>query len=229
MIEFLVLVTASLLSAGIAQDGCETVRTGLAPALAPCRESVRSCVENEDLGFETNLRAFCLEQARPLYNNFLRCEGAQFTNQIFGAICGGPSCAGEQTFASCQPEDGARCYNDAVISVNEGGAAFEACLCSNSSQNSSSPWCPMECADQLQQLVDDVGCCLNTAVYSFYFSTCGSSDGLAIEAPVTVLNNLFDACNIALPASCLHPFSPSSGGSTVTGTYLLVFGVLFLY
>lgn len=236
------LVTASLLSAGSCQtaEECAGVNSGLAPALSPCRQSVTSCVENEELNLGQISGIFCSEAARRQYSNFLACEGLfgeGFTDQIFGAICGGPNCTIGQSFSSCRPAEGDRCF-EGVVDVNDGSAAFEACLCSNQSQSSASPWCPTECAIQLQQLVRDVGCCLNTVVYSFYFSTCGDSDGLAAGASVTVINNLFNACNLTLPASCLHPFSsgtdttdPGSGSTIITSgllAYVVVLGVLAL-
>lgn len=222
MLVLSVVVIATLLCGGSCQsdEQCLTVRAGLQPVLNPCRESVQSCVES-DISFSMFTGLFCVDGARTQFNNFLQCEGRPFTDQIFGAICGGPNCAGDQPFSACQPTEGERCYDEAVVSRNLGAAAFDACLCSNESQSSTDPECPAECGAQLQELVEDVGCCVNTALYSFYFSTCGDSDGggTDFQAPVDILNSLFDACDISLPASCLHPFS-SSASKIASGVFI---------
>lgn len=214
---------ATLLKGGDCQtqEQCELVRVGIAPVLAPCRTSVDACINAPEVNFPTFASTFCPRQARNSFDSFLICEGRGFTDQIFGGICGGPSCAGpDQTFSECAPEEGQRCYNEAVVENNNGTAAFEACLCSNSSQNSTNPECSAECARELEQLVEDVGCCVNTAVYSFYFSTCGDSpdEGNNFQLNVDVLNSLFDACGVDLPATCLHTFSGrgTSAASMVT-------------
>ena len=97
---------------------------------------------------------------------------------------------------------GTRCYDDPVVGRNNGTAAFEACLCSNESQSSTNPECPAEYAEELEQLVNDVGCCVNTGVYAYYFGTCGDSpdEGTDFQANVRVLRDLFGACDVTLPA-----------------------------
>ena len=227
---FIVLCLALIATPGNCQDDCNLVRVGIDPILAPCRTSVEACVE-DGADFERFSTIFCRGEARFQFENFLRCEGRPFTDQIFAGICGGPSCAGpNQTFSECAPGVGERCYEDAVVSRNNGTAAFEACLCSNDSQASANPVCPAECAQELERLVEDVGCCVNSAVYSFYFGTCGDSpdEGTDFQANVCVLSSLFVACDVTLPESCLHPFSPTStvdsGAMGVAGmlTYLMI-------
>jgi hypothetical protein len=85
----------------------------------------------------------------------------------------------------------------------------------------------MDCANQLQQLVDDVGCCVNTALYALFFSTCngGSDDGTDFQGVVDALNSLFNMCDVDLPASCLHPFSSKS---KITEAGLLISCFMFL-
>ena len=224
---FIVLCLALIATLGNCQDDCNLVRVGIDPILAPCRTSVEACVE-DGADFERFSTIFSGLEAR---FQLLRCEGRPFTDQIFAGICGGPSCAGpNQTFSECAPGVGERCYEDAVVSQNNGTAAFEACLCSNDSQTSANPVCPAECAAELERLVEDVGCCVNSAVYSFYFGTCVDSpdEGTDFQANVRVLSSLFVACDVTLPGSCLHPFSPTStvvsGAMGVAGmlTYLMI-------
>ena len=152
---FIVLCLALIATLGNCQDDCNLVRVGIDPILAPCRTSVEACVE-DGADFERfSTMIFCRGEAR-FQLNFLRCEGRPFTDQIFAGICGGPSCAGpNQTFSECAPGVGERCYEDAVVSQNNGTAAFEACLCSNDSQTSANPVCPAECAAELERLVED--------------------------------------------------------------------------
>ena len=141
MLVLCLAVFAPLLLAGgncQVNDDCDLVRVGLEPVLAPCRTSVETCVI--EASFATFTDVFCRSEARNQFNNFLDCEGRPFTDQIFGAICGGPSCAGpDQTFSQCEPGEGERCYDDPVVGRNSGTAAFEACLCSNNSQSSTNP------------------------------------------------------------------------------------------
>jgi hypothetical protein len=223
-----VLLVVSLLCGGFCQseEECAMVGIGLAPVLAPCRQSVPACVA---IGLDQFTPAFCSESGRGPFDNFLACERRPFTDQIFGAICGGPSCAGaDKSFSECGSLDGMRCYDNDVVSQNNGTNAFEACLCSTEGRNAS---CPMDCANQLQQLVDDVGCCVNTALYSLFFSTCngGSDDGTDFQGVVDALKSLFDMCDVDLPASCLHPFSISNRSkSKITEAGLLISCFMFL-
>ena len=237
MLVLCLAVFAPLLLAGgnCQVNDCDLVRVGLEPVLAPCRTSVETCVSSE-ASFATFTDVFCRSEARNQFNNFLDCEGRPFTDQTFGAICGGPSCAGpNQTFSQCELGEGERCYDDPVVGRNSGTAAFEACLCSNNSQSSTNPECPTECAEELEQLVDDVGCCVNTGVYAFYFGTCGDSpdEGTDFQANVDVLNSLFDACGVPLPATCLHPFSVTDvpGVSAASGVAVGVpaYSIMLLY
>lgn len=203
-----VFVFAALFSVASCQvaDDCATVDEGIRPLLvAPCVASVETCVTatpDRNLTFLSGV--FCIAQAQSQYDNFLRCTNQTFTDRVFGGVCGGPGCTSDP-FTSCAPPEGDRCYNVAVR--NNATAAFEACLCSNDTQSSSQPECPAECSGALQELVDDVGCCVNTVIYAYYFSTCGDQD---LDASLSVINNLFESCSLTLPDSCLHPFNTDS-------------------
>ena len=74
------------------QDDCAGVETGLKPILDPCTRSVAECVTAQ------NLKAlgaiFCLPKAEMQFNNFNKCTSRNFSDQLFGALCGGSDCSG---------------------------------------------------------------------------------------------------------------------------------------
>lgn len=203
-------------------QNCQSVEAGLEPILSPCRESIASCVmAQEDLSGISDF--FCIPEAEMQFNSFLSCTNRTFSDQIFGAICGGPNCI-EGSFSNCQPMDGDRCFEQA--SQNNGVAAYQACMCSNESQNSSMLQCPTNCRSELQQLVEDIGCCTNTALYVYYFSTCGFQATGA--SSLDTIDGLFRACDLMLPPSCLHPFSTPSASvsNTVSTLFIICFSLL---
>lgn len=193
---------------------CQSVEAGLEPILSPCRESIASCVVAQDLPGISTL--FCTPEAEMQFNSFLGCTNRTFSDQIFGAICGGPSCT-EGSFSNCQPGVGDRCFEQ--VSLNNGVAAYQACMCSNESL--SMLQCPTNCRSELQQLVEDIGCCTNTALYVYFFSTCGFQATGA--SSLDTIDGLFRACDLTLPPSCLHPFSaPSASVSNTVSTLLII-------
>ena len=210
-----VCVFAALLCVASCQEDCVTVDAGLRPLLDPCVESVETCVTpTENRNLDTFNGIFCISQAQTQYDNFLRCTNQSFTDQIFGGICGGPDCAiGDGPFTNCAPAQGSRCYNVALRNDATATAALESCLCSNDGQSSSQPNCTAECAEDLQQLVNDVGCCVNSVIYAYLFSTCGDQD---TDIPLLILNNLFDSCSVTLPDACLNPFGIDGAGTDGT-------------
>ena len=131
-------------------------------------------------------------------------------------------------FADCQQTED-RCFER--VTDNDGTAAFEACMCANANQSSTTPTCSDECREELEQLVEDMGCCANTSLYAYYFSTCGD---LGVDPSLQVLDNLYAACEVDLPDSCLHPFSldilegPTGGDQATahTSSILLFFTTL---
>ena len=118
---------------------------------------------------------------------------------------------------------GDRCYD--VATLNDGQAAFDACMCSSESQTFSS--CSVECRDQLEQLTEDVGCCAHAAIYTFFFSSCGNAN---IDPPLETIDTLFKSCNVTLPPTCLHTFSAldtgDNGSVTVTSNVVVLFFIL---
>ena len=209
------LVLVLCLLPAMAQDNdCGEVQSGLSQILDPCRQSVQSCIMAVDLPGLSAL--FCLPEARNQYNNFLECSGTLFTNQVFGALCSGANCT-EGPFAEC--EVGERCFEQ--VGLNTGVQAYETCQC-NSDQTLDEILreCPLGCAAELEQLMNDQGCCLNTTPYVLYFSTCGAQIANSNDA----IERLFGVCNVTLPNPCYQPFqdTPSASAMPVNVTVGLV-------
>ena len=194
------VVVLCLLPAMAQDDDCVEVQSGLSVILDPCRQSVQSCVEATDLAGTSAL--FCVPRARGQYNNFLECSGATFTNQVFGALCSGANCT-EGPFTECVV--GARCFEQ--VGLNTGAQAYETCQCnSNQTLDEILSECPQGCAAELEQLVNDQGCCSNTTPYVLYFSTCGAQTANSDDA----IDRLFGVCNMTLPNPCYQPFQDAS-------------------
>lgn len=200
------LVLALCLLPAMAQDSdCDEVQTGLSQILDPCRQSVQSCVEAVDLAGTSAL--FCRPEARGQYSNFLECSGDLFTNQVFGALCSGANCT-EGPFADCVV--GAKCFEQ--VSLNSGVQAYETCQCnSNQTLDEILSECPLGCAAELEQLVNDQGCCSNTTPYVLYFSTCGAQTPNSNDA----IGRLFSVCNVTLPDPCYQLFQDESSSASV--------------
>ena len=193
--------------------GCSSVNAGLDPILAPCRESVSRCVTAQNLTGISGL--FCQPKARSDFNEFERCTNRTYSDQVFGAICGGPDCSESQgPFVDCQ---GRRCFE--VVGTNEGTAAFGSCNCSTGELSSLLQDCPSQCRSDLQQLVDDLGCCSNSVIYVYYFSTCGNRGNPSLDT----LPRLMEVCNVTFPQPCLHTFSDNGACNTWNNLLTLVF------
>ena len=201
-LKALVLILC-LLSTMAQDDDCDDVQSGLSQILDPCRQSVQTCVEAMDLAATSAL--FCLPEARRQYNNFLECSGPTFTNQVFGALCSGANCT-EGPFVECVID--AKCFEE--VGLNTGVQAYETCQCnSNQTLDEILTECPMGCAAELEQLMNDQDCCVNTTPYVLYFSTCGSQTVDSNDA----IYRLFDVCNVTLPNSCYQPFQDTSASA----------------
>ena len=203
-LKTLVLVLC-LIPAMAQDDDCNEVQSGLSVILDPCRQSVQSCVAATDLAGTSAL--FCLPEARRQYNNFLECSGVTFTNQVFGALCSGANCT-EGPFAKCVI--GSKCFEQ--VGLNTGVRAYETCQCSsNQTLDEILTECPLGCAAELEQLVNDQGCCSNTTPYVLYFSTCGVQEANSDDA----IGRLFEVCNVTLPDSCYQPFQDGESASAM--------------
>lgn len=206
------VIMLSLTSTLAQRDNCDDVQSGLVQILDPCRQSVQTCVEAMNLAATSAL--FCLPEARRQYNNFLECSGPDFTNQVFGALCSGANCT-QGPFAECVFED--RCFEQ--VGLNTGVRAYETCQCnSNLTLDGILSDCPLGCASDLEQLMNDQDCCVQTTPYVLYFSTCGSQEEDSNDA----INRLFNACNVTLPDPCYQPFQDSSSIKTVQVTAVLM-------
>lgn len=222
-----VVLLAVLLECSCQSDNCDTVDAGLAPVLGACRESARSCVQQPRQDFNQFNELFCNANVQNAFDNFLTCTNRTFSDQVFGAICGNLNCSRDEvpdiTYAECRQSQG-RCFE--TVFDNDGTAAFEACMCASETQDPATPTCSDECRMELEQLVSDVGCCVNTALYAYYFSTCGDPGNPSLQ----VLNNLYDACDVDLPSTCLTPFSLGGDGPTEDAQAIAsVFSVLMFF
>ena len=195
VVLFLVLVGAMLLLC-YAQSDCSPVEDGLEIIFEPCGNSVKECIMAKDL---TGLSAiFCSDDARMLYEDFLRCSGQTFSNLVFGALCGGTSCTGVN--GTCVSGD-QKCF-ESVLDSNNASEVFENCMCASQALANGCP--DSTCTSALQELVNDVGCCANSLLYSIYLDNCVESDSNIFS--MNGLTTLFEDCNVTLPSSCPHPF-----------------------
>ena len=231
----LLLMLAVLLALGSCQDdqeGCEGVGEGLDPVVGSCRESVSGCVAENSNILTASSSTFCQDGAEAAFNNFVRCTNRTFSDQIFGAICGSANCTRNEatpnaSYSECM-QDSNRCFE--TVDRNDGTAAFQVCMCSDTSLNTSALNCSMECRSALEQLVTDIGCCVNTSLYVYYFSTCGD---LANTPRLEAIEYLFGSCELSMPDTCLHPFSlgnesPTEGAQAVASAFSVLFFITIL-
>ncbi len=222
------LIAASLSACKGQVINCDSVRTGLEPALEPCRSSVTECVNSPSFDLVRVGALLCEPVQEGQFNNFRTCTNRSFTDQIYATICSGANCSTAQqqsSFFDCEIPDRERCYN--VPEINNGDAAFTACMCASEDQTFST--CSAECRAELEQLVEDIGCCAHAAIYTFFFSTCGNADD--VDTPLDTINALFDVCDVTLPPTCLHPFTmiPGGGSLAITAELLGLFISLFAF
>ncbi len=227
---FLAFLLSTVLAGAVhaQSEDCSGVDSGLSAILGPCRSSVSLCVTSQNLPQVSSI--FCLPNARTQYNNFLECTNTTFTDQIFGAICGGEnsSCASfEETADETTSTPFEKCFEG--VDRNDGTDVFQYCDCSVLNSPSDPKACPLACRESLEDFVDDVGCCSNTALYVYFFSNCDSS--LSLQN----IDRLFQACNLTLPSSCLHPFSPecacaaTDGGSKLSSEFTMLVFIFLVY
>ena len=191
-------LTASLLVYTKAADSeCEDVTAGLNAVLSACLLGTRQCLEVAMLGSLGDL--LCVAEGVSSYQTLVRCEGQTSADQTYATICGGP-----------------RCYE--LIPFNYGEEAYSACCGVNSTIPGS---CSPECKEELEQLKDEVKCCVYSTPYLLYFSTCG--EGITLET-------LYETCDVELPATCEHLFTfYDSLALAPKGTVPVIFGLLVLY
>ena len=203
-ITFLLLGCFYLAARAQIDDECDGVDEGLAGILQQCRQGTEACLASQDLSGLGGL--FCTLDAQVNFETFRRCTNVTYSDQIFSILCSGPECY--------RPDP---CTDTCIsrVASNTGEAAFDAC-CAGNSFASTIESCAVDanntCADALQDLVDDLECCVNSSPYAYYFSTCQAS--LALDA----IEELYEACNVTLPDSCQHTFSDVPTDATTAGT-----------
>ena len=165
--------------------------------------SATECVTVADLDTFSSL--FCVPMAKMQFENFERCAGT-FSSQIFGALCGGSNCTG--VGGTCDQ----RCFE--TVDSNNALEVFNECMCGSKASTDLPGFPSSTCKGALQELVSDVGCCVNSVIYNLYLNICSgcASSSLLVQDG---LFRLFTKCDVPFRASCPHPFSNLSASSSV--------------
>lgn len=206
---YFLLLVGCIIKLSCGQD-CGLVEKGLEPILAPCRRSVSDCVIAQDLPGLSQL--FCRPEAEMQFDNFNTCTNRNFSDQIFGAICGSSECKG-----TCVGGE-KRCFE----TINNATEVFEECMCDSQSSSRSCP--SLTCKNALQELVSDVGCCANSVLYVFYLDSCMESESTIFTQKGFSL--LLEACGVPFPSSCPHLFSDSTNPSRSSNMQMRASSVL---
>ena len=223
---FVAIYTSAIGLVARGQDDCADVETGLKPILDPCTRSVAECVTAQ------NLKAlgaiFCLPKAEMQFNNFNKCTSRNFSDQLFGALCGGSDCSG--TGGACVAGD-ILCYQ--IVDRNNATKVFEECNCASPSPDQQCP--SVSCKESLEELVEDVGCCTNSLLYAFFLNECKVNSPGSTLFTQDGLARLFVACNVTYPSACRHPFSLDNKTNSATALFkqgfvpVTVFNIIFIY
>lgn len=129
--------------------------------------------------------AICIPACQSFYDLQVRCEGETVADNRTTFYCG------ENLMEQA-------CYE--AFQVNNGSRAFAACR--NNGDN-----CTQSCADELQNLNSDVGCCVNSFAYGF------------LNAPDDCI---YDTCGVPRPGFCPHLFNsqvPTTTEPTAAGMF----------
>lgn len=186
-------------------EECAAITANLGPILEPCKRSTRECLASTSGGFGTI--SFIQQLICPaeksvrenIYDVLVDCRGQDYADLIYAGICGSMTTVND-TDVNCI---------DAILSINDGSSAKEAC-CQNSSDSES------QCASALQRFSDDLDCCTATIAFQFYFQDCG---GLAA---------LFQANQVELPPLCNYTIYSGSGSLAATGSVATLIAVFVL-
>ena len=190
-------------------DQCALVKAGLQPIFSPCELSVEACALSQN--FVQLSKLFCLPLAQDKFDNFKRCTGESFSNQVFGTLCGGKTCLDNTD--TCIRE-GQSCYQ--IHQRNTATEVLKHCSCNSPYPQGKCPG--LECKKALKKLVADLGCCVNGLMYTLALEKCMPSSNS------TLLNRnglmkLFSSCRIPFPSSCHHPFVKISSDDIATVRY----------
>ena len=120
--------------------------------------------------------ALCNPACQSLYNLSVTCLGRLESDNRTAFYCG-------------EDGQGQPCYE--AFQLNNGSRAFD--VCRNIDET-----CTDSCRTELQNLIADVGCCVNSFVYGFLNTGNGC---------------IFDTCGVTSPGFCPHPFN--SEGPTI--------------
>lgn len=150
-----------------------------------CRNSILPVIDLFDQNVTVGATALCTPACQSSYDLELKCVGQPVADNRTAFYCG-------------ENVMGQACYE--AYQLNDGSRALAAC--SNIGDN-----CTTTCANELQTLVSDVGCCVNTFVYGY------------LNAPDDCI---YDTCGIPRPGFCPHLFNsqvPPTPESTAAGKF----------
>ena len=115
--------------------------------------------------------AFCIPACQSLVDLEIECIGRSTVEYYASYYCG-------------ENDQGKKCYE--ALQSNNGTQAFDEC-------NGNGNTCTSACAMALQDLIDSVGCCASSIVYS---DLNNGNNG----------RSFFDTCDITIPKYCPHRF-----------------------
>ena len=215
------LLVLGLCAAAIAEQGaldrrqesvqCEAITANIGPLLAACATSTVACLSASTAGIG-NIVAIQELICPPtksvrdnIYNTLVDCRSQDFADLIYASVCGSTTLESGETLLC----------TDAILTINDGSAAKEAC-CGDGSTGPVS-----QCADGLRNLTRDVGCCTASLMLQTFLQSCETDDGLGLTA-------LFDANQVDIPSLCDFPLY-TEGSSSPPGSTPNAWFSLFLY
>lgn len=175
---------------------CAIVESNIGKILGPCRRSARECLQSSSTdvgGVDAIYNLLCppTKGQVVLYDLIEGCKGKEYAELAFSGVCGTTIANGT----------GMKC-TDAILSVNDGSAAKNACC----SQDSNVDGSGSRCASELKRLSSDLGCCTGTIVFTIYLEECEGG-----------LPGVFQANQVDVPPLCNYTmYSGAASLSLVT-------------
>lgn len=182
------------------QSECDIVESNIAKILGPCSSSTRECLTTDatDVGGVDSIYKLLCPPTKGqvvLYDLIEGCRGKDYVDLSFSGVCGNTTLV-NGTEIKC---------TDAILSVNDGSAAKNACCGEEANVDGSGS----RCASELKRLSSDLGCCTGTIVFTIYLA--------AMEGCEGGLPGLFQAHQVDVPPLCKYTlYSGAASESLVT-------------
>ena len=137
-----------------------------------------------------------------IYDVLVGCTSQRNADEIYAGLCGSTT-ADDGTDLAC---------TDAIVRVNDGFAAKEAC-CDGTDSGDPDFGPGSRCAGELRRLANDLGCCTATVVLQFFFRRRAVNGTTGLDA-------LLQANGVERPELCDYPLymGVSGEGSTTAST-----------